>query len=590
MGPEKLPFINPNTLIRDRRRQFDNHMAAVPAAHNLSVAMERTGQWVFSQEIPSDIVIKVDDATFPLHKFILFAKSGYIRRKIMESDRSDLTMMELKGIPGGAEAFDKAARFCYGVNFEITVQNVAALRCAAEWLEMTEKSCEGNLAARADEFFSKAALGTLPGAVAVLNSCEGILAFAEKLRIVQRCVEAIGFKAVQEANSPSRSPPEWWAAELALLKPPFFQKSLAAIKTRRAAPKTLSTAIIIYAGKSLPELLSGGSRSSPSPPADFTIHRRLIEFLISILPTDRDAPLPVGFLCSLLRAAIFLDSSAASRSDLERRISASLDQAAISDLMTLSFDYSGQRLTDLGSIRRIVTGFAELEIVGAAAQRVARIVDAFLAEIATEEDLPVSMFAGIAGALPKSARRFDDDLYRAVDIYLKAHPRLDEIEREKACSVMDPFRLSYDARLHASQNKRLPLQVVLPALYYDQLKLRSGGETPDDASLSAASSGRGRPGPDDDLAKENESLRLELARMKLFMTDMQRSQGGRGKAPMAALPLPTSSGKKATFFSSVSKTLVKLNPFRHGSKDTTSMEESVGVDVMKPKKRRFSLS
>ncbi|KAK8949862.1 Root phototropism protein 2 [Platanthera guangdongensis] len=179
--------------------------AAAPAAHRLSVAMERTGQWVFSQEIPSDIVIKVEDASFPLHKFILLAKSGYIRRKIMESDRSDLAIIELKGIPGGAEAFEKAARFCYGVNFEISVQNVTALRCAAEWLEMTEKSCEGNLAARADEFLSKAALGTLPGAVAVLNSCEGILAFAEKLRIVQRCVEAIGYKLWRLENLYSRN-------------------------------------------------------------------------------------------------------------------------------------------------------------------------------------------------------------------------------------------------------------------------------------------------------------------------------------------------------------------------------------------------
>ncbi|KAK8950079.1 Root phototropism protein 2 [Platanthera guangdongensis] len=214
------------------------------------------------------------------------------------------------------------------------------------------------------------------------------------------------------------------------------------MKSFGAAPKTLSTAVVAYAGKSLPELLlsaSGGSLPSPSAPADFTVHRRFNEFLISILPADRDAPLPVGFLCSLLRAAILLDSSAASRNDLERRISASLDQAAIGDLMTLSFDYSGQRLTDLGSVRRIVIGFAELEIVGAAAQRVARIVDAFLAEIATEEDLPVSMFAGIAGALPKSARRLDDDLYRAVDIYLKVRGAL-EARRDREGESMQHDR------------------------------------------------------------------------------------------------------------------------------------------------------
>lgn len=211
-----------------------------------------------------------------------------------------------------------------------------------------------------------------------------------------------------------------------MLNPPFFQKALAAMKARGATPKTLSTSVAVYAGKSLPELLplSSSCGRGPSPAAssagtDRSTQRNFIESFIAILPTDQDTPLPVGFLCCLLRAAIFLNSSAASRRDLERRISTSLDQVAVGDLMAIAFDYSGQRLADLDSIRRIVTGFAEREVAGAVAQRTARVVDAFVAEIATEEDLPVSKFAGIAGALPKSSRRFDDDLYRAVDIYLK---------------------------------------------------------------------------------------------------------------------------------------------------------------------------
>lgn len=562
------------------------------AVRRLSTAMERTDRWVFSQEVPSDIVIKVDDATFPLHKFILVAKSGYIRKKIMDSDKSDLGTLELKGIPGGAEAFEKAARFCYGINFEISVENVAALRCATEWLEMTEKSCEGNLAARADEFIAKAALITLAGAVAVLKSCESLLPSAEKLQIVQRCVDAIGSKAAQEANSQSRSPPDWWAGELALLNPPFFQKALTAMKDRGATPKALSTAVAVYAGKSLPELLPlstacgrGPSPATSSASTDRSTQRSFIESFIAIIPTDHDAPLPVGFLCCLLRAAIFLNSSEASRHDLERRISASLDQVVVGDLMAVSFDYSGHRLADLDSIRRIVAGFTEREVAGAAAQRAARVVDAFVAEIATEEDLPVSKFAGIAGALPKSARRLDDDLYRAVDIYLKAHPGLDEIEREKACSVMDPLRLSYEARLHASQNKRLPLQVVLHALYYDQLKLRSGSTADEPSTINVASG-------DEALVKENEALRLELARMKLYLTDMQRSQGSSTakSTTVMALPAPPIVVKKTTFFSSVSKKLGKLNPFRQGSKDTSTIEENAGVDLAKPRRRRFSIS
>lgn len=210
-------------------------------------------------------------------------------------------------------------------------------------------------------------------------------------------------------------------------------------------------------------------------------------------------------------------------------------------------------------------------------QEVTKTVDAFIGEIASDVELGVSKFAGVAGALPKSARRFDDDLYRAVDIYLKAHPGLDEIEREKVCSVMDPLRLSYEARLHASQNKRLPLQVVLHALCYDQLKLRSG-ETKEPATpppLSACASARSRAGADVSIMEENEKLRSELRRMKLYLSDLEKNK---------------KVIKKPTFFASVSKTLRKLNPFKQASKDTLNIEHDVKADVTKPKRRRFSIS
>ncbi|KAF2290305.1 hypothetical protein GH714_010091 [Hevea brasiliensis] len=113
---------------------------ATPLRSNslLSIAIERTGQWVFSQEIPTDVVVEVGEASFALQKFMLVAKSNYIRKLIMESTEPDLTRINLSDIPGGPEMFEKAAKFCYGVNFEITVHNVAALRCASEYLQMTD--------------------------------------------------------------------------------------------------------------------------------------------------------------------------------------------------------------------------------------------------------------------------------------------------------------------------------------------------------------------------------------------------------------------------------------------------------------------
>lgn len=127
---------------------------------------------------------------------MLVAKSNKIRQLILESDEPDLTRINLSDIPGGPETFEKAAKFCYGVNFEITVHNVAALRCAAEYLQMTDKYSESNLIGRTEDFLTQVALSSLSGAILVLKSCEDLTPIAEDLKIVQRCVEVVTSKVL----------------------------------------------------------------------------------------------------------------------------------------------------------------------------------------------------------------------------------------------------------------------------------------------------------------------------------------------------------------------------------------------------------
>ena len=167
---------------------------------------------------------------------------------------------------------------------------------------------------------------------------------------------------------------------------------------------------------------------------------------------------------------------------------------------------------------------------------------------------------------------------------MQAHPNLDEIEKEKVCSVMDALKLSYEARVHASQNKRLPVQIVLHALYYDQLKLRSGV---DENDVQDAITTRSQVQHDVSLVRENEGLRTELLKMKMYITDLQKT----GPAGVATTSSCKGGGgsKKAKFFSSVSKKLGKLNPFKQGSKDTLNIVDE-DVDITKPRRRRFSIS
>ncbi|KAM7256153.1 hypothetical protein ACFE04_011894 [Oxalis oulophora] len=572
-------------------------MATIPN-NRLSLAMERTGQWVSSQEIPTDVRVEVGEANFSLHKFMLVAKSNYIRKLIVESNEADLTRIDLSDIPGGPEIFEKAAKFCYGVNFEITVHNVAALRCAAEYLQMTDKYCENNLAGRTEDFLAQVALTSLSGAIVVLKSCEDLLPLAEDLKIVQRCIDIISFKACNEAIFPSRSPPNWWTEELSIIDIEFLARIIASMKQRGAKAVTIASAIITYTERSLRELVrdqTGGGRSTfLSDSDDFSDvrlqQRELLQSIVTLLPSEK-AAFPVNFLCCLLRCAIFLKASNSCKNELEKRISAILEHVTVDDLLVVSISYDGERLFDMDSVRKIISLFVEKEKgtaifsggsdfreanCSAATHRVAKTVDAYLGEIAAYPELGISKFNGIANLVPKGARKVDDDLYRAIDIYLKAHPNLDEIEREKVCSVMDPLKLSYEARLHASQNKRLPVNIVLHALYYDQLKLRSGVDEMDDALTT-----RNQLNTDVSLIRENEALRSELMKMKLYVSDIQK--GGSAKA--------SGSTRKpsGTFFSSMSKKLSKFNPFKNGSKDTSHIEEIV-VDTTKPRRRRFSIS
>lgn len=560
----------------------------------LSLAMERTGQWIFSQDIPSDVIVEVGEANFSLHKFMLIAKSGYIRRVIMESKEPDLTRINLSDTPGGAPIFEKAAKFCYGVNFEINVHNIAPLICAAEFLEMTDKYCEGNLAGRTEEFLTQVALMSFSAALLVLKTCQDLLPLAEKLNIVQRCVDVISSKACNEANFPSRSPTNWWTEELSVLDVGSFKKVISSMRIRGAKSHTLSSAIITYTEKTLRELVRdhSGQTMKSSDSGDVSQRKQqkhAVEEVVSILPPET-AALPINFICCLLRSAIFLNASTSCKTALEKRIGSVLEHVTVDDLLVVSFSYDGEKLFDLDSVRKIISAFVEKdksvavfsssdfrEVCSPAMQRVAKTVDAYLSEIATYEELSISKFNGIAHLVPKAARKVDDDLYRAIDIYLKAHPNLDEIEREKVCSVMDALKLSYEARLHASQNKRLPVQIVLHALYFDQLKLRSGV---DDQKAPDAITTRSQLQTDVSLVKENENLRTELLKMKMYVSDLQKNQQGTSSKTVA---------KKPKFFSSMSKTLGKLNPFRHGSKDTSNMDD-LDAEVTKPRRRRFSIS
>ncbi|KAF9678580.1 hypothetical protein SADUNF_Sadunf07G0049400 [Salix dunnii] len=561
----------------------------------LSTVMKRTSEWIFSQEIPSDVTVHAGGASFSLHKFPLVSKCGYIRKIVSESSDADLSEIKIPNVPGGAEAFELAAKFCYGINFEISTENIAMLRCVAESLEMTEDYAVGNLVSRTDAYLNEVALKSLAGAVSVLRLSENLLPVAEKVKLVSRCVDAIAFTACKESHFsvsgrsdsgnevvissivPQPKPiVDWWAEDLTVLRIDIFQRVLIAMMARGFKQYALGPVLMLYAQKSLRGLEAFGKGRKKIEAQQEHEKRVVLETIVSLLPREKNV-LSVSFLSMLLRAAIYLETTVACRLDLEKRMGLQLGQAALDDLLIPSYSFTGDTMFDVDTVQRIMMNYLDNQVEGnrigyhvddecgatlhCDMERVGKLMENYLAEIASDRNLTVSKFIGLAEIIPEQSRVTEDGMYRAIDIYLKAHPALSDMERKKVCSLMDCQKLSREACAHAAQNDRLPVQTVVQVLYYEQQRLRDvmngSPHLPPKVNIFSTDI---HPVSDElsSLRRENEDLKIELVKMKMKMKEIER-------ATVASTVSTPSSDKpplpRKSFINSVSKKLGKINPF-----------------------------
>ncbi|KAJ1386997.1 NPH3 domain [Sesbania bispinosa] len=215
--------------------------------------------------------------------------------------------------------------------------------------------------------------------------------------------------------------------------------------------------------------------------------RMIIESLISIIPPQKDS-VSCSFLLRLLRMANMLKVAPALITELEKRVGMQFEQATLADLLIPCYSKS-ETTYDVDLVQRLLEHFLVQEQTESsspsrqsisdkhlgsnpnAKTRVARLVDSYLTEVSRDRNLTLTKFQVLAETFPESARTSDDGLYRAIDSYLKAHPTLTEHERKRLCRVMDCQKLSIDACMHAAQNERLPLRVVVQVLFSEQVKI-----------------------------------------------------------------------------------------------------------------------
>lgn len=441
--------------------------------------------------------------THSLLQFPLLSRSGLLASLIGQYSLSDeqSCVVQLDDVPDGPKTFLLAAKFCYGVKIELNALNVVALRCAAEYLQMTEEYGEENLVSQTECFLDEI-FSSWTDSIRALETCEDALPIAEELHVVSRCINSLAMKActhpslfswpvsggagdvkspvgsvlwngIRTAGKSNAVTEDWWYEDVSSLRLSLYKRLILAVAERGMSPERISGSIMHYTKRHLPLMgrqpgLENGTNSMLGPTLPELDQTTLLEEIVELLP-DQIRVTPTKFLLRLLRTSMILQAATSCQDKLERRIGSQLDQALLEDILIPNVYYSAETLYDVDCVQRLLDHFMAADQDGhidpagrseddgqllAGQSRsltpvtmVASLIDGYLAEVATDVNLKMQKFQAVAALIPDYARPMDDGIYRAVDIYLKVR------FRECSSISLQCIFLSSVTRSHVSTGK-----------------------------------------------------------------------------------------------------------------------------------------
>ncbi|CAN1838669.1 BTB/POZ domain-containing protein At1g67900 [Linum perenne] len=477
-----------------------------------------------SSEVSSDLIIQVKGTRYLLHKsqFPLLSKCSRLQRLCSDSpEQSQHQILQLPDFPGGIEAFELCAKFCYGITVTLSGYNIVAARCAAEYLQMSEEVEKGNLIYKLEVFLNSCILHGWKDSIVTLQTTKMLPLWSEELGITSRCIESVASKVLSNPSKVclshshsrrggdglrQRSRGFWWAEDMAELGIDLYWRVMIAVKSGgKVGVGVIGDALKVYAARWLPRIPvsgCGGGGSDDDDDCD-EVSNLILESIISLLPVEKGT-VTCSFLLKLLKAANILNLSSSTRMELARRVGLQLEEATASDLLIPNSNHRGPTLL-MYDVDMVLVILEQFMLQGQSPPtspprsklgcklKVAKLVDRYLGEIARDANLPLSKFLAVAETVPQFSRLDHDDLYRAIDIYLKAHPDLNKSERKRLCRILDCKKLSMEACMHAAQNEFLPLRVVVQVLFFEQARsAMSGGkvtELPSNLKALLASNG-----------------------------------------------------------------------------------------------------
>ncbi|OVA20811.1 NPH3 domain [Macleaya cordata] len=455
------------------------------------------------------------------------------------SKPSQELVIQLLDFPSGIEAFEICAKFCYGITITLSALNIVSVRCAAEYLQMKEDVDKGNLISKLEAFLNSCILRGWKDSLLTLQTTKSFPLWSEDLGITSRCIDAIasgvlsfpakpnlsyGFSKVGRDDSSCNGTASqrlgiasqgWWAEDIAEFGIDLYWRTIVAIKAGGKVPANLiGKALQIYVTRWLPNISKEGiinTQDDSESIGEITAkYRFLLESIVSLLPMEKGS-VSCSFLLKLLKAGNILGASFSSKMELARRVGIQLEEAKLSDLLIPSLSTNGTHY-DVDIVMTILEQFMlqtqspptspprakaryqrrrsrsaenfdfefqESRRSSSASHssklKVAKLVDGYLREIARDPNLPLLKVIALAESIPDFARPDHDDLYRAIDIYLKSHKNLNKSERKQLCRILDCKKLSAGTCMHAAQNELLPLRMVVQVLFIEQSRASMAG-------------------------------------------------------------------------------------------------------------------
>eukprot|EP00268_Persea_americana_P004007 TRINITY_DN11256_c0_g1_i2.p1 TRINITY_DN11256_c0_g1~~TRINITY_DN11256_c0_g1_i2.p1 ORF type:complete len:457 (+),score=70.99 TRINITY_DN11256_c0_g1_i2:350-1720(+) len=377
----------------------------------------------------------------------------------------------------------------------LSAHNFVPAICAAKFLKMTESVHKGNFVSKLEAFFNSCILQGWKDSVVALQTTVKLPEWSENIGIVGRCIDSIVEKILIHPSKVTWSftytrpgyiekrhrsvPKDWWTEDVSYLDIDLFRCIIAALRSsKKLSPPLIGEALHVYACRWLPDASKGRipESSITGREEDAMKQRRVLDSIVSMIPTDRES-VSGGFLLRLLKVACRLGASLSTKAELVRRSGRQLAEATVNELLIPLQSSPNGHFHDINLVGAILENFlvqfrrrASHENVDAVRSmiKVAKLIDGYLQVVAGDINMPASKVVALAESLPEFARPEHDELYKAIDIYLKEHPDLSKIEKKRLCQMLDCRKLSEDMCMHALRNEQLPLRTLVQVLFMEQ--------------------------------------------------------------------------------------------------------------------------